>query len=698
MAALISLNSEEVPFNPWARSVSTLSDFLYYCCPECDMKEKDMNDFVKHALLNHESAGLLKVFYPDVVYAEKEMQQTLRKTVAIKEEVGEDIFEEKSNDDYQASDNKEEYRINVEPEPSEFNEHDENFEVQGSTVMIKGEICEDEFENKSDEMDINEEEEDCEPGGLVNEENRDPQELADEDIPLVRRPSMFTRQQIQEMFQKYNVPFLLDVQKIKPEKLKVRLAKHFNRMLKKQHPIRQHIEKLTTRELRILHTDLLGPPTTFHKSKHSSLQIRIRIYYFKHFWTAPLTSFLRDKERLNLNTGLEFFMNTEIIPSVEDDALETEQYKDDYNELDENFEVQDSTVFEGNRNSTVFEGNQDSTGFEGNSNDDQTIDPLDNMEPIEDDTELIQEDYPIIKIPSTLSKEEIQDLHQKHKIPVCPYRINLSRQATYLEYRMKKRHPLRQHLSKMSLEELRALHTDLLGPVSKANKTQALRLRARILKYYFKIHRNAPLTCFLQDKEKLNLKEGSDNPKKRHVVSRARIHKLQKYPTVKCIINSRDPSDPSVVIHPEATRVQMIEELKKFGHDGRNLHTWGRAQARLQITLKDFHPIHQIIEGLSFEEIKAMIWYSGTDFNNRGLDRVRRQLASVCFAARPEAPISYFNYLQHQYRSLDPEDHKERVKMYRKQIRKQKKEELMAQCIGDIENNASQDSLDPLAN
>ena len=196
---------------------------------------------------------------------------------------------------------------------------------------------------------------------------------------------MFTRQQIQEMFQKYNVPFLLDVQKIKPEKLKVRLAKHFNRMLKKQHPIRQHIEKLTTRELRILHTDLLGPPTTFHKSKHSSLQIRIRIYYFKHFWTAPLTSFLRDKERLNLNTGLEFFMNTEIIPSVEDDALETEQYKDDYNELDENFEVQDSTVFEGNRNSTVFEGNQDSTGFEGNSNDDQTIDPLDNMEPIEDD-------------------------------------------------------------------------------------------------------------------------------------------------------------------------------------------------------------------------------------------------------------------------------------------------------------------------
>ena len=98
MAALISLNSEEVPFNPWARSVSTLSDFLYYCCPECDMKEKDMNDFVKHALLNHESAGVLKVFYAEVIHEEKELPETTDTIVPGENEiVKEEPFEPKSD-------------------------------------------------------------------------------------------------------------------------------------------------------------------------------------------------------------------------------------------------------------------------------------------------------------------------------------------------------------------------------------------------------------------------------------------------------------------------------------------------------------------------------------------------------------------------------------------------------------------------
>ena len=82
MATSISPNPEEVPFNPWARSVSTLSDFLYYCCPECDMKEKDMDNFIKHALLNHESAGLLKVFYPDVMHEEIKLPKTKDATIS----------------------------------------------------------------------------------------------------------------------------------------------------------------------------------------------------------------------------------------------------------------------------------------------------------------------------------------------------------------------------------------------------------------------------------------------------------------------------------------------------------------------------------------------------------------------------------------------------------------------------------------
>ena len=41
--------------NPWL-AVATLDEFLYYCCPECDLKTKDHNHFYDHALQIHEKA------------------------------------------------------------------------------------------------------------------------------------------------------------------------------------------------------------------------------------------------------------------------------------------------------------------------------------------------------------------------------------------------------------------------------------------------------------------------------------------------------------------------------------------------------------------------------------------------------------------------------------------------------------------
>ena len=40
--------------NPW--SASSIFDFTYFCCPECDDKSKSKQDFVIHAFLNHEGA------------------------------------------------------------------------------------------------------------------------------------------------------------------------------------------------------------------------------------------------------------------------------------------------------------------------------------------------------------------------------------------------------------------------------------------------------------------------------------------------------------------------------------------------------------------------------------------------------------------------------------------------------------------
>ena len=41
--------------NPWL--TEDVSDFLNYCCPECDFKHKDLKSFSNHALENHSHAA-----------------------------------------------------------------------------------------------------------------------------------------------------------------------------------------------------------------------------------------------------------------------------------------------------------------------------------------------------------------------------------------------------------------------------------------------------------------------------------------------------------------------------------------------------------------------------------------------------------------------------------------------------------------
>ena len=40
--------------NPW--HVPNLEEFLYYCCPECDIKTKEHQEFYEHAIEVHELA------------------------------------------------------------------------------------------------------------------------------------------------------------------------------------------------------------------------------------------------------------------------------------------------------------------------------------------------------------------------------------------------------------------------------------------------------------------------------------------------------------------------------------------------------------------------------------------------------------------------------------------------------------------
>ena len=40
-------DESEEKFNPW--DVSTIQDFLFYCCPECPYKSQDVQGFGTHA-------------------------------------------------------------------------------------------------------------------------------------------------------------------------------------------------------------------------------------------------------------------------------------------------------------------------------------------------------------------------------------------------------------------------------------------------------------------------------------------------------------------------------------------------------------------------------------------------------------------------------------------------------------------------
>ena len=41
--------------NPW--DVSSIFNFTYYCCPECDWKEQNKQKFINHAFTYHTSVS-----------------------------------------------------------------------------------------------------------------------------------------------------------------------------------------------------------------------------------------------------------------------------------------------------------------------------------------------------------------------------------------------------------------------------------------------------------------------------------------------------------------------------------------------------------------------------------------------------------------------------------------------------------------
>jgi len=66
--------------NPW--NVSSASEFLKYCCPECDYKALDLDNFCKHSLENH---LLSKTLFSDDAVKESNEFETNQNVITKKE-------------------------------------------------------------------------------------------------------------------------------------------------------------------------------------------------------------------------------------------------------------------------------------------------------------------------------------------------------------------------------------------------------------------------------------------------------------------------------------------------------------------------------------------------------------------------------------------------------------------------------------
>ena len=67
----IDEQEEVFKLNPWA--VEALEEFLYFCCPECNIKSTDKDAFVNHVWSNHPKVSnlvfwIMQLFYESYKY------------------------------------------------------------------------------------------------------------------------------------------------------------------------------------------------------------------------------------------------------------------------------------------------------------------------------------------------------------------------------------------------------------------------------------------------------------------------------------------------------------------------------------------------------------------------------------------------------------------------------------------------------
>ena len=86
--------------NQW--NVSSVDEFLQYCCPDCDVKEKEKEEFIRHALSQHP----LSANYLGTIIIKEELFEDIDE---MKHEIPEELDCDAFTNDYSPPDPRSEY-------------------------------------------------------------------------------------------------------------------------------------------------------------------------------------------------------------------------------------------------------------------------------------------------------------------------------------------------------------------------------------------------------------------------------------------------------------------------------------------------------------------------------------------------------------------------------------------------------------
>ena len=501
--------------NPW--EVPSLDEFLFYCCPECDLRTKERDELYNHAVQRHKYAKVL-LHVQEMTHVKQEVQ-----------------FNEPSDTSNMKIEDVEESQLNTEDiiDPLDVNPVEE---VQKKiSKRLPRLIPLKEMEEPEGQQTNNEEREmkECDSlGDIPLEEN--------EDFPLPS-PNL-TREEIIQICQQRGC---IISAKQRTERLYTKLNSH----IKKNHPVRFSILKMENTQLRRLYDGIVKLNEGYHfiervenRRLTNVLKNTLIRYYFTAHPTCPLKTlkqhlnFVSNSVEIGKDCSSTINVQGKIpIPRISrpclwkvkttwDQKISLLQNKPlPGQEVYERSSIDDMTQFDndmpnGHQEMIVVKQesidqekpceqsyqslpvllkgpsivsnvvNNDVEEDEMDSED--IVDPLDVM-PLEE-----MEDVPLV--PPNLPRKELIELYRQKGISINNFSASTEQMRATLNSTLKKRHPVKLHIQQMQLKELQGLYDVLLrlnrGPHIKHIKSlRSGALKLGLPRYYFNSHPSCPL-------------------------------------------------------------------------------------------------------------------------------------------------------------------------------------------------------------